>query len=129
MRIEDGLPISERVLLKARPKIHITREKPAGLRRFLVPALVLLVLTIAAEVAWRFLLPKSAVPFAKVENSIAIISFENQTGWRRSPNQPNKTIGFSAASGCLTSGVPRGAKLRRSKTDCIRLPPPPPLPS
>ena len=43
IRIEDGLPISERVILKARPTIHITREKPTGLRRFLVPALVLLV--------------------------------------------------------------------------------------
>ena len=43
VRIEDGLPISERVILKARPTIHITREKPTGLRRFLVPALALIV--------------------------------------------------------------------------------------
>ena len=37
VRIEDGLPISERVILKARPTIHITREKPTGIKRFLVP--------------------------------------------------------------------------------------------
>ena len=80
IRVEDGLPISERVVLKARPTIHITREKPTGLRRFLVPALVLLGLVIAAGVVWRFLLRTGAAPASKVENSIAVISFENQTG-------------------------------------------------
>ena len=49
VRIEEGLPISERIVLKARPTIHITREKPTGLKRFLVPALALLVLVIAAS--------------------------------------------------------------------------------
>ena len=47
IRVEDGLPISERVILKARPTIHITREKPTGVRRFLVPALALLVVVLA----------------------------------------------------------------------------------
>jgi tetratricopeptide (TPR) repeat protein/TolB-like protein len=80
VRIEDGLPISERVVLKARPTIRISREKPAGLRRFLVLALVLLVLIMAGGVAWRFLFRKGAAPAAKIENSIAVISFKNQTG-------------------------------------------------
>ena len=56
IRVEDGLPISERVILKARPTIHITREKPTGIRRFLVPALALLVLVAAGAAVWRFLL-------------------------------------------------------------------------
>ena len=60
VRIEEGLPISERVVLKARPTIHITREKPTGIRRFLVPALALLVLVIAGALVWRFLLRKDA---------------------------------------------------------------------
>ena len=80
VRIEEGLPISERVVLKARPTIHITREKPTGLRRFLVPALTLLVLVIAGALIWRFLLKKDVGGPANMENSIAIISFENQTG-------------------------------------------------
>jgi tetratricopeptide (TPR) repeat protein len=80
VRIEDGLPISERVILKARPTIHITREKPAGLRRFLVPALTLLVLIIAGAAVWRFFLRPSGPAQPNMENSVAVISFENQTG-------------------------------------------------
>ena len=60
VRIEEGLPISERVVLKARPTIHITREKPTGVRRFLVPALALLVLVAGGAAVWRFLLRGSA---------------------------------------------------------------------
>ena len=78
VRIEEGLPISERVVLKARPTIHITREKPKGLKRFLAPTLVLLGLIIGGAAIWRFVLRKGGV--AEIENSIAVISFENQTG-------------------------------------------------
>ncbi len=80
VRIEEGLPISERVILKARPTIRITREKPAGLRRFLVPTLISLCLVLAALAAWQlFFRGESAGP-TKIKNSIAVISFENQTG-------------------------------------------------
>ena len=82
IRVEDGLPISERVMVKARPTIHITREKPTGHRRFLVPALAGLGIIIAALILRRVLLPgkgTSAYPPVN-ENSIAVISFENQTG-------------------------------------------------
>ena len=78
VRIEEGLPISERVVLKARPTIHITREKPKGLRRFLVPAFILLGFIIAGAAVWRFVLHKGAT--SEIENSIAVIGFENQTG-------------------------------------------------
>ena len=80
VRIEDGLPISERVVLKARPTIRITREKPTGLRRFLVPALVVLALVIAVASVWHFGLKKDAGAPPNMANSIAVISFENQTG-------------------------------------------------
>jgi tetratricopeptide (TPR) repeat protein/TolB-like protein len=80
VRIEDGLPISERVVLKARPTIRIARENPAGFRRWLVPTLVLLGLVTAGGVAWRLFFRKVAAPVAKIENSIAVISFKNQTG-------------------------------------------------
>ena len=77
VRIEDGLPISERIILKARPTIHIARDKPTGLKRFLVPALILLGLLIAGAAVRRFLLRKGS---AEIGNSIAVISFDNQTG-------------------------------------------------
>ena len=80
VRVEDGLPISERVILKARPTIHITREKPTGIRRFLVPALALLVVVLGGAVLWRLLLKKDAGGPANMANSVTVISFENQTG-------------------------------------------------
>ena len=80
VRIEDGLPISERVVLKARPTIHIAREKPTGIKRFLVPALALVVTAGGAAAVWRFLLHPAGPALANMENSIAVISFENQTG-------------------------------------------------
>ena len=79
VRIEDGLPISERVILKARPTIRISREKPKGFRRFLVPAIIFFCLIIAGAVTWRFLL-RTGGAVAPIENSVAVISFENQTG-------------------------------------------------
>jgi tetratricopeptide (TPR) repeat protein len=78
VRLEDGLPISERVILKARPTIRIAREKPTGLKHFFIPALVVLAFIVAGAIAWRFLLRKG--PPAKIENSIAVISFTNLTG-------------------------------------------------
>jgi tetratricopeptide (TPR) repeat protein len=80
IRIEDGLPISERVILKARSSIRIAREKGTGLRRFLVPILVFLGLTITAAVIWRFVVRKTVIYPPPIENSIAVITFENQTG-------------------------------------------------
>jgi serine/threonine protein kinase/predicted Zn-dependent protease len=79
VRIEDGLPISERVILKARPTIRISREKPKGFRRFIVPALILLVFVMGGGIAWRFFLRKGPTSVRVIENSIAVISFENQT--------------------------------------------------
>ena len=80
IRVEDGLPISQRVILKARPTIHITREKPTGVRRFVVPALALLILAAGTAAVWRFLLRPAGPALANMENSIAVVSFENQTG-------------------------------------------------
>jgi tetratricopeptide (TPR) repeat protein len=80
VRIEEGLPISERVILKARPTIRIAHEKPAGFKRFRIPAAVALILIAAAAAVWNFVFRKGAGATAPIENSIAVISFENQTG-------------------------------------------------
>jgi len=81
IRIEEGLPISERIILKARPTIRIAREKPKGLKRFRVPAIIALALVIAAVVIFRIVLYKPVPPPApKIPNSVAIISFTNLTG-------------------------------------------------
>jgi len=51
-----------------------------NLRKFLIPALAVAALVIAAVVIWQLLPKKEVVLGPKIENSIAVISFENQTG-------------------------------------------------
>jgi tetratricopeptide (TPR) repeat protein len=81
VRIEDGLPISERIVLKARPTVRISREKPWGLKRFRIPAIIALALAVAAVVLFRTVFYKPLPPPApKTPNSIAVISFTNLTG-------------------------------------------------
>jgi serine/threonine protein kinase/tetratricopeptide (TPR) repeat protein len=81
IRIEEGLPIAERVVLKARPAIRVTLEKPTGLKRFRIPAAIALVLVIAAVVVFRTVIYKPLPPPpVKIPNSIAVISFTNLTG-------------------------------------------------
>jgi serine/threonine protein kinase/predicted Zn-dependent protease len=91
VRIEEGLPISERVVLKARPTIRIGREKPSGLRKFAIPALGLIVLALAAFIVLRILPEKqpASPTSASGKPSLAIMYFENNTGdenldpWRK----------------------------------------------
>ena len=82
IRIEEGLPISERVALPARPTIRIAREKPTGLKRLLVPALGVLILALAAFIALRVLpkKPPGSPASASGKPSIAVLNFENLTG-------------------------------------------------
>jgi serine/threonine protein kinase/tetratricopeptide (TPR) repeat protein len=81
IRIEEGLPISERIVLKARPTIRISRERAKGLKRFRVPAIIALALVIVAAVIFSaFFYKPSPPPAPKISNSVAIISFENLTG-------------------------------------------------
>jgi serine/threonine protein kinase len=89
VRIEEGLPISERVLLKARPTIRIAREKPTSLRRFLVPSLALVVLAAAGMILWRFILPnKGALGVSAAgQQTLAVLPFtdlspaKDQASW------------------------------------------------
>jgi eukaryotic-like serine/threonine-protein kinase len=82
IRIEEGLPISERVALPARPTVRIAREKPTGVRRVLIPALGILVLALAAFIALRVLpkKPPASPAAASGKPSIAVLNFENISG-------------------------------------------------
>jgi len=79
--IKKGLPTTERMIRK---KIPITSKEITlqfNLRRLFIPALVVGALVIAGVmVIWKPWSQKAAVSVPKIENSIAVISFENQTG-------------------------------------------------
>jgi serine/threonine protein kinase/Tfp pilus assembly protein PilF len=79
-RIEQGLPTTERVAPERKPltskKITVQFEP----RKLLIPMVLLIAATAAGIGFWRLLARKEAAPAAKIENSIAVISFENQTG-------------------------------------------------
>jgi serine/threonine protein kinase/Tfp pilus assembly protein PilF len=81
IRIEDGLPISERVVLKARPTVPRAPVRPQGWKKLRVTAVIALALVIAAAIIYRTVLrPSSPQPPSKTPNSIAVISFTNLTG-------------------------------------------------
>jgi tetratricopeptide (TPR) repeat protein len=77
--IEAGLPATERTTPRRTPVTprEITVKVPV--RKLLVPAAVVLGLAISGFLAWRFLF-RAAVPGPGEKHSVAVITFENQTG-------------------------------------------------
>ena len=79
-KVEQGLPTTERVV--APKKSFTSREITVkfNLRKLAVPLLAVIVLAAAAVVLLKFIPHKKAPAAPKIENSIAVISFENHTG-------------------------------------------------
>ncbi len=79
-RIEQGLPTTERVI--APKKSFTSREITVkfNLRKLVVPLAAFIVLAAAAVILWKVIPHKKAPAAPRIENSIAVISFENQTG-------------------------------------------------
>jgi len=78
--IEKGIPTTER---KVPPRKPITSKEITvsfNLRKLFIPAIVLVAAVVALIVIWQVLRPKEPAAAPKIENSIAVISFENQTG-------------------------------------------------
>jgi len=78
--IEKGIPTTERIVPERKPITSREITVTFGVKKLLIPALVVVAVIIAAVVIWQLLPQKEAVVAPKVENSIAVISFENQTG-------------------------------------------------
>jgi serine/threonine protein kinase/Tfp pilus assembly protein PilF len=78
--IEKGIPTTER---KVPPRKPITSKEITvsfNLRKLFIPAIVLVTAVIALIVIFQILPYREPAAAPKVENSIAVISFENQTG-------------------------------------------------
>ena len=71
--IEKGIPAEKPILLKRGPYAFLSQK------RLLIPALVVLAIIVISVTIWRLLPPQKVVYPPKIENSIAVISFENLT--------------------------------------------------
>jgi len=79
-RIEEGIPTTERVIPKRRPFTSMEVSVQFKVKKVLIPALVVMALVIVALVLWRLIPREKAIMAPKIENSIAVVSFENLTG-------------------------------------------------
>ena len=78
--IEKGIPTTERIVPERKSITSREITVTFGVKKLFIPSLIVVAAVIAAVVIWQLLPKKEAVLGPKIENSIAIISFENQTG-------------------------------------------------
>jgi len=80
-KVEKGIPTTERVVPERKTITSREITVKLSLKKLLVPALVVGGLVIAAAfLIWRPWTRSAIVSAPKIENSIAVISFNNQTG-------------------------------------------------
>jgi serine/threonine protein kinase/predicted Zn-dependent protease len=79
-RIEEGLPTTDRLVAERKPVTSREITLKFTPKKFLVPGLALLAVLAVGFLLWRVLPSKKTVPAPKIENSVAVINFENQTG-------------------------------------------------
>ncbi|MGD9344754.1 MAG: protein kinase [Candidatus Aminicenantes bacterium] len=78
--IEKGIPTTERIIPERKPLTSREITVQFHVKKLLIPALAVIAIVIAAVIIWQLIPQKEAVIPPKIENSLAIISFENQTG-------------------------------------------------
>ncbi|TET73040.1 MAG: serine/threonine protein kinase [Candidatus Aminicenantes bacterium] len=79
-KIEKGIPTAEMVVHKRKPTTSKEITVTFNPKKLLIAALAVVALVIAVVIILRLLPQKEAFLGPKIENSIAVISFENQTG-------------------------------------------------
>jgi serine/threonine protein kinase/Tfp pilus assembly protein PilF len=75
--IEKGIPTAEKVIPKRKPITSKEITVTFGLKRLVIPVLLIVALAIIAVVTWQFLPKKGAVPTEPVKPSIAVLPFED----------------------------------------------------
>ncbi|MDH4271107.1 MAG: tetratricopeptide repeat protein, partial [Candidatus Aminicenantes bacterium] len=79
-KVEQGLPTTERIVSARKPFTSREITVKFNLKKLALPALAFIAVLAAALVVWRLIPKTKAVPAPKIENSVAVIDFENQTG-------------------------------------------------
>jgi len=75
INIEKGIPTTERVVSERKPTTAREITVTIGLKKLLVPTLVVVAVIIAAVVTWQFLPQKEPVPIPSAKPSIAVLPF------------------------------------------------------
>ena len=78
--VEAALPTADRLVPKRKPSISREITVKFTLRRLFVPGLAVIGVIIAALLIWKVVLKKPIALLPEQKRSIAVISFENQTG-------------------------------------------------
>jgi serine/threonine protein kinase/tetratricopeptide (TPR) repeat protein len=73
--IEKGIPTTEKIVPDRRPSTSKEITVTFGLKKLLIPALVVVALIILAVVIWQLLPSKEAVPVPTTKPSIAVLPF------------------------------------------------------
>jgi serine/threonine protein kinase/tetratricopeptide (TPR) repeat protein len=79
-RIEQGLPTTARVVAKRKPFTSKEITVKFNLKKLAVPLIAVIALAAAGVILWKFIPHRKAPAAPKIENSIAVISFKNETG-------------------------------------------------
>jgi serine/threonine protein kinase/Tfp pilus assembly protein PilF len=81
-KTEQGIPTTQRIVPQRKTFTSKEITVKFRLRNLLVPTAAVIAVALIALVIWRLLPRREAAPAPKIENSVAVISFENQTGDR-----------------------------------------------
>ena len=79
-KIEQGLPTTERIVAKKKPTTSREITVKFSLDKHFKWGLIFAAIVIIGIIIWQVLPKKAAVSGTTIENSIAVITFENQTG-------------------------------------------------
>ncbi len=79
-KIEKGIPTTERVVPERKPFTSRAITVQFSLKKLFIPALIVIVLLVAAVLIWRFIPLKKAVPLPSGKPTLAILYFKNNTG-------------------------------------------------
>ncbi|MBA7660397.1 Serine/threonine-protein kinase PknD [subsurface metagenome] len=78
--IEKGIPTTERLIPKRKPITSREITVKFKLKKLFIPALVVIALAVIGVIVWQLLPQKESIPVLSDKHSIAVISFNNQTG-------------------------------------------------
>ncbi len=79
-KIEKGIPTAEKIVPKKERLTSREITVKFDLKKLAVPLIALVVLAAASAMLWKLIPHRKAPAAAKIENSIAVISFTNETG-------------------------------------------------